>query len=175
MTAFWNYNQNCEERCPISLLFCPKTCFIARSRSLYFTDKGRVKAAEARAKKAAKKAFAEKRSGLLKHDSAFQSETRGRKQKQADAAENEGYASSLSIKYVSYHGGNGDSPYPSEWEGNSQHSVPATPEFQREESSGQNPQQVMPITPMPQLSLTSNLLPQTFMGPSTNIGTRNIR
>ena len=69
----------------------------------------------------------------------------------------------------------GDSPYPSEWEGNSQHSAPATPELHREAPSGHIHPHTVPVTPMPQLSLASNSLPQTFMGPSSNLAAPNIR
>ena len=157
-------------QCP----FAQRPVLLLGNRSLYFTDKGRVRAAEARAKKAARKCAAEKRSGQPKDDSAFQPGTKASNQKQSAPTDNEGYASNQSIEDVSCHGGDGDSPYPSEWEGNSQHSAPATPEFRKEEPPGLI-SQLIPVTPMPQLSLTSNPLPQTLLGPSANTGTPNIR
>ena len=58
--------------------FAQRPVLLLRSRSLVFTDKGRIRAAEARIKKAAKKASAGERSGLTKEDCLFQSETRKR-------------------------------------------------------------------------------------------------
>ena len=78
--------------------------------------------------------------------------------------------SNQSIEDVSCHGGDGDSPYPSEWEHNSQHSAPATPELHREEPSAHSQ-----ASHVPQLSLASNNLPQSAMGPSFNVATPNIR
>jgi len=117
-----------------ALYLCPfaqRPVLLLGNRSLFFTDKGRIKAAEMRMKKAAKKAAAGEKLGLPKDDSAFQSESR-RKKQQSTTVREEGYVSNQFIEDVSCHGGDGDSPYPSEWEHNSQHSAPATPELHRE-------------------------------------------
>ena len=162
-----------------ALYLCPfaqRPVLLLGKRSLFFTDKGRIRAAEARIKKAAKKVAASgERLGLPKDDSAFQLETRNKKQQQPTTTRDEGYCSNQSIEDVSCHGGNGESPYPSEWEGNSQHSAPATPEFHREEPSGHIQHHSVPVTPMPQLSLASNTVPQTFMRLPSNVASPNIR
>ena len=67
-----------------------------------------------RMKQAAKKASVGEKLGLPKDDSAFQSET-ARKKQQPITTREEGYVSNQSIEDVSCHGGDGDSPYPSEW------------------------------------------------------------
>ena len=162
-----------------ALYLCPfaqRPVLLLGKRSLFFTDKGRIRAAEARIKKAAKKAAATgERLGLPKDDSAFQLEARNKKQQQPTTTRDEGYTSNQSIKDVSCHGGNGESPYPSEWEGNSQHSAPATPEFHGEEPSGHIQHHSVPVTPMPQLSLASNTVPQSFMRLPSNVASPNIR
>ena len=155
-----------------ALYLCPfaqRPVLLLGNRSLFFTDKGRIKAAEMRMKKAAKKAAAGEKLGLPKDDSAFQSESR-RKKQQSTTAREEGFVSNQSIEDVSCHGGDGDSPYPSEWEHNSQHSAPATPELHREEPSAHSQ-----ASHVPQLSLASNNLPQSAMGPSFNVAAPNIR
>ena len=61
------------------------------SRSLYFSDKGRIKAAELRAKKTANRASSIEITGLPKDDSAYQSNTRkSKKQGQSEIEINEG-------------------------------------------------------------------------------------
>ena len=158
-----------------ALYLCPfsqRPVMLLGSRSLYFSDKGRIKAAEQRAKKAANRASSGERTGLPKDDTAYLANSRRtRKQGQTEADVNEGYISNQSIEDVSCHGGDGDSPYPSEWEHQSQHSAPATPTLQREDLQLQEQQ---PIQHIPQLSLPPNALPQ-LVGPAVNTQAPNIR
>jgi len=89
--------------------FTQKPVLLLGNRGLYFTDKAKINAAEARARKATLRASKSTARGNLKDDSMAHSLQDSRK-RQASEDELSGQED------FSCHGGDGSSPYSSEWE-----------------------------------------------------------
>ena len=103
--------------------FTQKPVLLLGNRGLFITDKQRVAAAEARQRKAELRSAKSAKSGLPKDDAAY---TKKSSKKKA-AKEDQGAQSAGSLDDVSCHGGDGSSPYSSEWERASRNSGPSTP------------------------------------------------
>ena len=103
--------------------FTQKPVLLLGNRGLFISDKQKIAAAEARQRKAELRSAKAAKSGQPKDDSA----QRKRPSKQRPATEDQGVQSAGSLDDVSCHGGDGSSPYSSEWERASRNSLPSTP------------------------------------------------
>ena len=103
--------------------FTQKPVLLLGNRGLFISDKQKIAAAEARQRKAELRSAKAAKSGRPKDDSAH----RKRPSKQRPATEDQGAQSAGSLDDVSCHGGDGSSPYSSEWERASRNSLPSTP------------------------------------------------
>ena len=116
--------------------FTQKPVLLLGNRGLFITDKQRVAAAEARQRKAELRSAKSAKLGLPKDDTSF---TRKSSKKRA-AREDQGAQSAESLDDVSCHGGDGSSPYSSEWERASRNSGPSTPILVPSHASQTEPQ-----------------------------------
>ena len=111
--------------------FTQKPILLLGNRGLFITDKARVNAAlgrEKKAKKAAAKAAKAATSGKPKKDTAPVLNPQGKPRRTiSDDEEEEAQLSEATVDDVSCHGGDGDSPYDSEWERSPRSSARATP------------------------------------------------
>ena len=111
--------------------FTQKPILLLGNRSLFITDKARVNSAvakEKKAKKSAAKAAKAATSGRPKKDNAPPLNPQGKPRRTiSDDEEEEALLSEATVDDVSCHGGDGDSPYDSEWERSPRSSAHATP------------------------------------------------
>ena len=142
--------------------FTQKPILLLGNRSLFITDKTRVNAAlsrEKKAKKAAAMATKATASGKSKRNTAPPLNPQGKPRRTiSDDEEEEAQLSEATVDDVSCHGGDGDSPYDSEWERSPRSSARATPVLQ----SSEDPVQLT-LTPAaldaPRLPLNIQLAP----------------
>ena len=140
-----------------ALYLCPfteKPVLLLGSRGLFITDKNKVAAAVAKlnkSKKSSGKATAKKSN---KKDGKATVNPQGKPRRTISDEEEEELLSNASIPDVSCHGGDGDSPYDSEWAHSPRSSAQATPVL------GPQLQNEAPIpltlTPAPQVHITED-------------------
>ena len=108
--------------------FTQKPLLLLGSRGLFVTDKSRIAAANAKANKAKKASGKAAKKKSSKKSGSKTVNPQGKPRRTiSDAEEEDGNLSNTTVDDVSCHGGDGDSPYDSEWAHSQHSSTHATP------------------------------------------------